>query len=284
MGPTKVLRKDGTIDDLVLGESGGVLVSFDLASNHIAKKERKAIMFAVAKTGKPVYTTAEPWARDLYVEQNGVVIPAKEFGEMGQGGNYLKGSGFMLISSVIRDQITENQTHPAIKRFFEGCEKIFIAPYGKTITIPTKKIIDGQEQIVEEPAVGNIRHIDITLGSVSTANSLWIDESHYHQEKSVFDYIHNKFGTKIRLTPSINGQPDLSFPNNFLEIRNGERVYAITDENSKMNETSVKKIIPQEEIYRLPRVGLGSIRCITNEGHPELWDALRISYAARGNR
>ena len=67
------------------------------------KKERKSIGHALVKTGLEVYATDVLWPYNSYILNNGLVLPESEFGKLSDGGYYVFGDEFVLVSSLIKE-------------------------------------------------------------------------------------------------------------------------------------------------------------------------------------
>ena len=275
----EVVRRGGSIDAVVSSDQENVLVSLDEGNRmHVALKERQAVANAIATTGVPLFLTTDPWARDTYVMLNRVVIPRREFEELGEGGMYVEGKGYVLISKAIEQRLLEaEKENRGIRNFFVGYEKVFVEPYAKPITIAHTKLVGSELKTKRIPVLSNIRHIDLTIGSIPSENKLFVDEFHFAQEPEVFEYLEEKYGVEIHVTSGQDQQPNRWFPNNFTVVQNG-KTYVIAAKGAPVQKKGSDVRFPDVEIDRLPTSGYGGIRCMTNKGSLELWDALRIPY------
>ena len=254
----------------------------------VAKRERLEIARTYAALGYDVYQSLfDPrvrssranrrengWPNDLYIQSNGIVIPAEgPFTEIGKGGYFVFGEDFVLVSSRLEDVFRRQMGNlPGFRRAFAGKRVYFIEPYVMRLQTGFR---------IKRCPLGG--HIDLTLGYVPRQRLLTVAGVHYATIESKIQAIARRHGLKILLT---NNDPPLSyhpFVNNYFVLNPGRSEQIVIANrydgfDRKLRSCGAKVRAPGLAITRLA-IYRGSIKCVSNQASATaLFDWLGIAY------
>ena len=272
---------------------GAVLVGFITGPyaepvEHQAGRERLEIARTYAALGCDVYQSLfDPhgrssranrpengWPNDLYVQSNGIVIPAEGvFTELGKGGYYVFGEDFVLVSARIENAFRRQaRDHPGFRRAFEGKRVYFIEPYVMRLQTGTR---------IRRVRLGG--HIDLTIGYVPQQRVLTIANLHYSTIESQIQVVAQRHGLKIEPTtidPPLSFHP---FVNNYFVLNPGRSDQIVIANryagfDRKLRACGARVRAPRLPIARLA-IFRGSIKCVSNQApSSRLFDRLGIAY------
>lgn len=285
------------VTEIALATSPGrrpvVLVGFTRGpagevAGRVANRERLEIARTYARLGCEVYRTfydphrrasranrpLNGWPNDLYLQSNGIVIPAEgPFAELGKGGYYVLGEDFVLASAWIEDAFRRQvRDHPGFRRAFAGKRVYFIEPYVLRLRAGSR---------IKRIRLGG--HIDLTIGYVPRVRVLTLADLHYATVESKIRAIAQRHGLVVKLTtmdPPLSYHP---FVNNYFVLNPGRPAQVVVANrlggfDRKLRTHGARVRAPRLPITRLA-IFRGSIKCVSNQAPAAgLFDRLGISY------
>lgn len=259
------------------------------AVSRAARRERVAIARAYLDLGHEVYEShydpglpetpandpVNDWPNDHFMQVDDIVVPSgRVFGALGEGGNYVCGEDFVLVSAQVEDLFRKRQRgHSGFRRVFEGRSLYFVEPYVMRLR-PT-----GSRRSEAVPLGG---HIDLTIGYLPRQRILTISDLHHAQIGQSIEAVARRHGLKIHLTTNERPYVYHPFVNNYFVIspgRRGQVVVANSHEgfDQGLRGLGVEVRAPHRPIIRLA-LYRGSIKCVSNQAaSPVVFDRLGIT-------
>lgn len=299
MGPSstiRILTAKGSDEIELPARRGGkpaVLVGYvdqpgSETVERVAKRERREIARTYSALGFDVYLTlydprlrsstanrrANAWANDLFIQSNGIIIPAKgPFAELGKGGYYVFGEDFVLVSTRIEEAFhRQRREHPGFRRAFAGKQIHFIEPYVMALKVGTR---------ISRIRLGG--HIDLTIGYVPGQRVLTVADVHLATVEAKIRSIAARHRLKLVTTavdPAFRFHP---FVNNYFVVSPGRADQVVVANRLEGFDRRLRALGARVRAPRLPITHLsvyrGSIKCVSNQvPSARVLDWLRIRY------
>lgn len=269
---THLITKKG-IEEIVQDADSATKILVGMSNNR-SRKERLMIADALTDNGLDVYTTSTLWPNDSYIEHNGLVIPSRDFGKLGHGGNYVFGEDFVLVSEDIQKGLEKHMERSEFEKFFEGLEVYFVKPYSRIILHPTDFQIG--EEIKKIRKNRKYKHIDLTIGYIPGKKLLTVADVHFMQTAMVLRDVVGGHGLRILTTSQDKMGEYHPFVNNYLVAgKVFTNSYAGFPNDLKRGGVVGVGVGNIEELTYHG----GSIKCVTNKFRNfDLLDKLGIDY------
>lgn len=258
-----------------------------------AKRERREVARTYIELGCEVYEShhdpeARPcprnrpqndWPNDLFLQVDHTILPANDvFHVLGEGGNYVLGEDFVLVSKAIESAFRAMRgKHAAFRRTFANRSVYFVEPYVMKLRRSSKGTAPWRVKTIP------LRHLDLTIGYVPRQRVLTVADAHYARIASQVEAIAKRHRLRLETTasdPPLNYHP---FVNNYFVINPGCRDQVVVANAydgfaQKLRTLGVNVRCPRILITRLA-VWRGSIKCISNQApSTAVFDRLGISY------
>lgn len=272
----KIITREGLVEvERDVEDKPRILVGRTI--NFKTADETEAIAHIFQEQGFEVLMTsgkrAEPWPQDLYVQNNGYVFPAgihvpgSPSRDIGQGGNYIFGEGFVLISDRIKDLFWKHyRDNRHFREMFEGLDLVFLPPYSRRYRHCAWDENKGELIDTETPLQST--HLDLTVGYIPGKKLLTIADVHLAQigEKALEKLV-SEHGVKLHVTDLDMTGVYHPYPNNYQVVMvDGEPLVVATNYegfSDQLREIGITGVSPEVDPEEMLQYG-GSIRCATN--------------------